>query len=71
MYRYVIRSDNYMAMPVRSEYNCLQMEEWFNNHVKKIHPKCSDTIFQWGSIEFINPKLMSVDDFMSFLPALI
>lgn len=71
MYQYIITGDHYMAMPVHTDLNCIQMEEWFKRRVTKIHPKCSDTVFRWGSTEFINPKLKSVGDFMLFLPALV
>jgi hypothetical protein len=70
-YHYVIRGDGMMTLPVHSDLNWIEFEELIRRQTKKLHPKGYDTVWRWGVIEFINPKVMSVDGFMAFCPALI
>ena len=70
-YRYIIKADGYVALPIVSEMNWIEMKEFFQSKVKKLHPKGTDTILRWGVIELINPQLMSVDDFIHFGAAIL
>lgn len=62
-YRYILTGAGYMAMPVASDLNYGEMIELIKKTSKKIHPKGTDTIFKWGTAEFVNPQVKMVDDF--------
>jgi hypothetical protein len=70
-YQYIIKGDGIMALPVHSDLNCIEFENHIKDQTKKLHPKGHDTVWRWGVIEFINPKVISVDGFMNNGPALI
>lgn len=70
-YKYIIKGDGLMALPVHSDMNWLEFYAYFRSQVKKIYPKGNDTIWKWGVIEFINPKVMTMDDFINCGPALM
>ena len=65
MFDYIIKGDGMMALPVKSELNWTEFRELIRLQSMKIHPKGNDTIWYWGTIEFINPKAMCVDDFFN------
>ena len=71
IFKYVITGDGMMALAVHSELNYNEFVELIRSQTKKIHPKGRDTIYRWGVIEFINPKVMIASDFVDYLPALI
>lgn len=70
-YKYIIKGDGMMALPVHSDLNWMEFIDYFYKEVKKIHPKGRDTIWTWGTIEFINPKVVLIDNFMDRGAALI
>jgi hypothetical protein len=71
MYKYVIRAENSMALVVHSEMNWLEFQNYILRKTTKLHPKGHDTVFKYGVIEFINPKVMTLDDYANFCPALM
>ena len=71
MFKYVITGKGMMALAVHSDLNWIEFKEYFYLQVRKIHPKGSDTIWNWGTIEFINPKVKTMDEFIDFGPALM
>jgi hypothetical protein len=70
-YRYIIKGEGTMAMPVQSDLDWMEFKDHIQRQTKKLHPKSHDTVWCWGTTEFINPKVMSVDDFANFCPAII
>lgn len=71
MFRYILTGDGMMSVPIHSEMNWLEMDEHMRKHTKKLHPKGQDRVYRLGTIEFINPHMKSVEDFMNFLPHML
>lgn len=70
MFKYIITGDGYMALPVKSDMNWLQFRDYIREQSyprKKREMPC----FKWGVIEFVNPQVMSVNDFSEHGCALI
>lgn len=70
-FRYVITGKGMMALAVHSDLNWIEFEDCIKRQTNKIHPKGADTIWRWGTIEFINPQIKTADSFLDFCPALI
>jgi hypothetical protein len=71
MYKYVITGNGYKALSVHSDMNILEIQDYIRSHSKKIHEDSHDTVFSWAFVDFVNPRVMLVSDFVDFLPALI
>ena len=70
-FRYIIRGQGMKAMPVNSDLSLEEMKDLIRSQSNYLHKDSTDTIWTWGTQDFINPKVMMVDDYMNFLPALI
>ena len=70
-YKYIITGEGSIAKVFHSDLDCIEFEKYFKANTKKFHPKGHDKIFRWGSLEFINPRLMCVSDFVDFGPAIV
>lgn len=70
-FRYIIKGAGYMALPVKSELNLDEFTELIMMQSKKLHPKGTDWIWKWGTIEFVNPQVFTPDDFCEYGCALI
>ena len=71
MYKYVIVGNGLKAMPIHSDMLLPEIQDYVRNRSKKIHEDSHDTVFSWGTIDFVNPKVMMVSEFADILPALI
>lgn len=70
MFKYILTGDGYMATPIHSEMNFLEMEDYIRQ-VSRPSTKREKPCFQLGVWELINPKVMSVNDYANRLPILI
>ena len=68
---YVLVGNGYMAMPVKSSLSYLKMKDHIRTNSRKIHKNSHETVFSWGTIDFVNPEIMMVSDFAQRSPALI
>lgn len=59
--RYIIKADGQRAFPVHSDLSLKELQEYVRKNSK------SD-IFRVGSLEYINPKVMTVEDFADCCP---
>ena len=71
MWKYVLVGNGMTTMPIHSDMCLMELVEYIRNESKKIHPKSNDTIFKWGVIEFVNPRVFTLNDFVNNCPALI
>jgi hypothetical protein len=71
MFKYIIKGEQRKALAVHSDLNWLEFSEYIRVRSVKFHKDGTDTVFRWGGVEIINPKVMSAGDFVDFLPALI
>ena len=70
MFKYILVGDGYMATPIHSEMNWLEMEDYIRR-VSAPRTKREKPCFQLGVWEFINPRVMSVNDYADMLPLLM
>jgi hypothetical protein len=70
MFKYIIRADGYMATAVHSEKNWFEMVD-FIREVSKPRNKREMPCLMVGCHEFINPVVMSVDDYANWLALLM
>jgi hypothetical protein len=50
----------------------MEMEEYVRAHSKKVHADSYDTVFTFGlSTDLVNPKVMSPNEFASYVPYII
>lgn len=71
MYKYVIVGNGYKAMAIHSDMLWNELQDYVRFHSKKIHKDSHDTVFSWGVIDFVNPKVMLLSEFGDTMPALI
>jgi hypothetical protein len=71
MFKYVIRAEGNMALVVQTEMNWLEFPEYIRKRTRKLHPKGHDTVYRYGVTEFINPVVMTLEDYANFCPALM
>ena len=68
-FTYIISCDNRFAIPVKSPLNFVEFERLYRERYFKLDPVTKKTIFYYGGIHpKINPKIMSVADFIETLP---
>lgn len=65
MFKYIIRADGYMAIGVKSEMNLLEFQDYVREQSKPRN-KREMPCFMVGCVEFINPQVMSVNDFAEY-----
>ena len=70
-WKYIIKGEGRIALPVHSSMQFHEMQEYIRINSKKLHPKGNDKIFMWGTIEIVNPMVMTIDTFADWCPALI
>lgn len=70
-YVYILRGSGCKAVVIHSGLNWLEISEYVRLNSQRIHPDGSETIFRLGGIEFVNPEVMSVQDFVDRGPYLI
>jgi len=70
-WKYIIKGEERIALPVHSSMQFHEMQEYIRINSKKLHPKGHDRIFMWGTIEIVNPMVMTIEDFADWCPALI
>ena len=70
-FNYVITGDGMMAMTVKSDLNWFEFKEYFSRQCKKLHPKGNDRVYKHGIIEFVNPQILTLNDFGNYCPALM
>lgn len=70
-FTYVLVANGGKAFAIKSDYNWLEMDEYLHRHCKPLHPDSTDRVFKWGITDYINPKIMSLNDFGNYCPALI
>ena len=71
MFKYIIKGDGYKALSVHTDMTYNEFLEYVRIKSVKIHIDGTDKIFRWGTLELINPKVMSLYDFSNYVPALI
>lgn len=71
MFKYIIKGDHRKALAVHSGMNWLEFTDYVRKRSVKLHPDGSDRVFRWGGVELVNPEVMSMSDYIDFLPALI
>ena len=71
MFRYILRANGSMAVAIRSEMNYLEFAEYIRSNSSRLHKHSNDRIFRLGTQEFINPEVMSPNDFAEFCPYII
>ena len=70
-FRYIIRGNGCKAVAVHSDLGWLEMKEWVRENSECIHPNSYDRLLRLGTIELVNPEVMTIDDFADFCPHLI
>jgi len=71
MFKYIISGNGYKALAVHSSLNWIEFKEYVRSRSERIHPEGTDTVFKWGVLEFVNPKVFGVEEFADYLPAII
>jgi len=73
MYKYLIAGDHYVAVPVHSDLNWNEFNDYMRTQYKKIHPKGKDIVWKCGisGMEVINPRVTTPDDYADFGPYFI
>jgi hypothetical protein len=46
----------------------MEIKDYVRENSHKLHPESNDVVFKVGFIEFVNPEVMSKEDFIDFLP---
>lgn len=67
-FKYVITGNDCKAKVFHSNLNLNEMVSLINELCKKVHPNLPDLVLKIGIYEFINPKVMTIDDFANFNP---
>ena len=57
--------------PVTSEMNFFEFKDFVRENSELTHPNGTDRVFQLGTVELMNPKVMCPDDYAKFLPYII
>ena len=68
MFKYILTGNGSKATAIRSSLNCMEIKDYVRENSHKLHPESSDVVFRIGMIEFVNPQVMSADDFVDFGP---
>jgi hypothetical protein len=71
LYTYIIVGDGLMAHPFKSDLNWFEFVEYIKDHSVKTHPKGQDTVWCWGTIEFMNPRVMMLNDFANYMAGIL
>jgi hypothetical protein len=66
MYKYVLVGDGCRAKAIHSPMNFLEIQEYISNNSIKLSEDGDDMAFYFGSLEFINPRILAVDDFINY-----
>lgn len=71
MYSYVITGNGYKALPVKSELGFSELEKLIRMQSRSVGPGSTEMVWNWGVIEFINPKVHILQDYANTAPALM
>ena len=73
---YVIVSDTPAGYPrgatvIKSNLNWLDFKDYIDSRTEKIHESGKDRIYRNGAVQYINPKIMGIDDFKNYIPEIV
>jgi hypothetical protein len=71
MQRYIICANGNKAIAVHSDLNWMEFTDYVRENSKPIHEDGTDRLFKIGMMEFVNPEVMSPNDFGNYCPYLI
>lgn len=63
MFNYILKGNGNMAVPVSSDMNSFEIQDYIRRNSRKIMKNSFDTVFSFGVIDFVNPEIITVDDF--------
>lgn len=70
-YKYILRAEGRVGIAIHSDLSMSEMQNYIRSKSKKFHPKGNDTYITLGVTDYINPEIMSVEDYANFNPYLI
>ncbi len=71
MFKYILTGNRCKAISIHSSLNCMEIKDYIRENSHKLHPEGDDVVFKVGIMEFVNPEVMSKEDFIDRLPYLV